>query len=119
MSEEIKPQWKKEPQKSAPIYAAVYAKMLPVAIEKGWCLSVHGSMARDADFVAVPWVLEAVTPEELVDALAHEIKWFKRDDQGEPGKKPHGRLAYTIWDPESFGDTSRWIDLAVFPGHIQ
>lgn len=106
--------WK--PKKgNAAIYAWAYAALLPVANEKGYALAVHGTLTRDADFIAVPWIEEAADPEVLVDACAAALGWMKRDDQGNPGNKPHGRLSYNIIDPESFGDHSRWIDLAVFP----
>ncbi len=98
-----------------PIYALAYTNMVPVANQHGYALAIHGSLGRDADFVAIPWTPEAADPEVLVDALAASIGWFKVDDKGEPGLKPHGRLAYNIIDAASYGEHTRWIDLSVMP----
>lgn len=109
MAEEKPLQWK------APIYAMAYAALVPVARFHGYALAVHGSLGRDADFVAVPWIELCSDPETLVDACAEELDWAKRDDHGAPGLKPHGRLAFNIIDPRS----GLFIDLAVMPKAVQ
>jgi hypothetical protein len=40
-----------------------------VARSKGYALAVHGSLARDIDLVAVPWVEEAASAAELAEAV--------------------------------------------------
>lgn len=95
----------------SPLYALAYAQMVPVAREHGYALGLHGSMARDLDVVAVPWVEGASKPEVLLDALTACLGWDKANGHGSPGWKPHGRLAYTIVNHE----TGLWVDLSVVP----
>lgn len=91
----------------APLYANVYQTLVPVAREHGYALAVHGSMARDLDLIAVPWVEKPSTPEELVKAFVEKV-YFTHVDQGE--LMLHGRLCYTLAFPgECF------VDLSVMP----
>lgn len=92
----------------------------------GYALAVHGSMKRDVDLIAVPWVEEALEPEELVENLLVTLRsetggeaFFRNDDpdpNGEhcwcsrnPQPKPHGRLAWAI----RFSAGGPQIDLSV------
>lgn len=104
-----------------------YAVILPVAIAAaracGYALAVHGSMADDLDLIAVPWVDEAKSDIELVDALCKAVggfvpggvmPGFSMDAKPviEKNRKamPHGRLSFNIhW----MGHVR--IDLAVMP----
>ncbi|HKB93311.1 MAG TPA: hypothetical protein VKC62_03635, partial [Gaiellaceae bacterium] len=56
-----------------PSLAAVYCYLVPilaeVAREHGYALAVHGTMARDLDLVAIPWIDAAGSPSELAGAL--------------------------------------------------
>lgn len=99
----------------AGIYALAFMKLTPVAQAHGYALAAHGSFGRDLDLVAIPWAKIASEPEVLIDACAAALGWFKRDDKGSPGLKPHGRLAYNIIDMS----TGCWVDLAVIPRQVQ
>jgi len=86
----------------SPSPAPLYATILPVLTETarglGYALAVHGTLSRDLDLIAVPWVDDAAPPEELVQALAARVAWTRDDGmliQG-PERKPYGRLAWTI-----------------------
>lgn len=50
--------------------AAAYWEVLPMmrdmARRLGWCLALYGPLRRDLDMVAVPWVEDAVSHEELL-----------------------------------------------------
>ncbi len=102
----------------APSPAPLYATILPVLVEHaralGYALAVHGTLARDLDLVAVPWVDGAAPAEDLVRSLAQQIAWTQ-DNLGYlvqgPEKKPHGRLAWTI---PLVGDA--FVDLSVCNG---
>lgn len=72
----------------------------------GYALSVHGSMNRDFDLVAVPWVESADTPAELIEIMCKGLD--VRMQAGDPIEKPHGRLAYTL-----LMDGDRFIDISV------
>jgi hypothetical protein len=105
----------------------VYAAMLPALIETarplGYALAVHGSLGRDFDLVAVPWVDDACAPLELAEALRECVGgyWKPRESNGVGGSKAHGRRCWSIhlgggcyldisimprlqWDFEKLGD---------------
>ena len=105
--------------------ACFYSQLMPglreVAFKCGYALGLHGSMNKDLDLIAAPWTEEAVYPERLIECLAAhcggyvpqhghsfvEGKWVPREM---PGKKPHGRRAWTI----SFGGDV-YLDISVMP----
>lgn len=41
-----------------------------LAREVGYGLGVHGSLERDLDLIAIPWVETAASPQELADHIA-------------------------------------------------
>lgn len=78
-----------------PLFAFVWQRMTYVAQENGYALGLHGSLARDCDFIAVAWTEEAVQPPILIEALRIAVgaeTW----EVGGPTKKPHSRLTWTI-----------------------
>ena len=74
------------------------------ARELGYALCVHGSLRRDIDLVAVPWTEDAVTPNQLFEALIEEARrtndglaFLAPHEQNEfPRARPHGRRAWSI-----------------------
>jgi hypothetical protein len=100
---------------------SIYSQMLPTirakAKELGYAIALHGTMARDLDLLAVPWIEDAAEPMELVNALADEICGYvigdskaHIDHQKHPTKQPHGRMSWNIaWGGNAF------IDLSVMP----
>lgn len=80
------------------LYSAIWPDLRDVALTKGYALLIHGSLSRDLDLVAVPWVKHAAPAEELVETLRATCDgWIGADAKnGEPGIKPHGRRAWTI-----------------------
>ncbi len=81
----------------------------------GYALTVHGSLARDIDLVAIPWTSTADKPELLVQRLCGALSAFlgrainlRADDWAE---KPHGRRALTIILPGNCPE----IDLSIMP----
>lgn len=91
------------------------------ARELGYALAVHGTLKRDIDLVAVPWIPEAKDPKTLAHAM-YEVcvevndgaAIIRENDpwhlNGCPGHKPHGRLVWTI----HLGG-GPYIDLSVLP----
>jgi len=78
-------------------------------------------MHTDFDLVAIPWIEEAASPEELVQMVAKAVHVFvigvnestQEFERGEvqPGHKmPHGRVAWNI----CWGGEIR-IDLSIMP----
>lgn len=101
-----------EPQPArAAAYVALYPLLLQVAKDHGYALTLHGSIHRDFDLVAVPWVENARDHHYLVLAMEKAVG----------GKVlvartlPHGRLAYSIHLTKETGDDAPYIDLSVMP----
>jgi hypothetical protein len=80
----------------------------------GYALATHGSLARDIDMVAFPWVDDADEPELLVSRLIGVLsgKVGRAIEIGGRGVKPHGRQAYTII---ASGAAMPEIDLSIMP----
>jgi hypothetical protein len=88
--------------------------MQRVARGVGYALTIHGSLCRDIDLVAIPWVEHGVADrEELLTVLAGAIGGItgRCHRKKEWSEKPHGRSATTIlaW----CGETTANIDLSV------
>jgi hypothetical protein len=92
----------------SPVYCALYPELTEIARKHGYALSVHGSLARDFDIVCIPWVESPSTPDTVVNEMATT---FSFKVIGEPGKKPHGRIAYTL----SIGFGECFLDLSFMP----
>jgi hypothetical protein len=81
-----------------------------IAHQGGYAIGVHGSLARDIDLIAVPWIEDAVPARALAEALIGEIERvngvalvinnhsadLNDYTQRNPQQKPHGRLAWAI-----------------------
>lgn len=64
-----------------------------LAREVGYGIGVHGSLERDLDLIAAPWVPEAVTPEALAD---HICKGLDARVVATFHDAPHGRMGFNI-----------------------
>ena len=53
----------------AVFYAAMWNDFRQAALDKGWALALHGSLANDMDIMAMPWIEEAVSPLDMILAL--------------------------------------------------
>lgn len=86
---------KRKPKPSyAPVYAAaMYPELATLAKKCGYALAVHGSLQRDFDLIAIPWIDKPKPPEKLIAAIA---KYFALSQIGTVTQKPHGRTAYTL-----------------------
>ena len=83
-----------------------------IAAECGWAIAIHGSAVHDLDLMAMPWVENHTTADELAQRLADtEQEKFRRPyEKSKPGDKPNGRIVYTIFA----GGT--YIDMNVIEG---
>jgi hypothetical protein len=96
----------------AVFYAVLYNSFRKAALECGYALALHGSMASDMDMIAVPWVADAKTADELVEEISSCIDGTVCKDHHlmDRTERVHGRLCYTM---SIMGD---WhIDLSVMP----
>src|SRR6185369_8208222 len=88
----------------AAAYCALYPMLLQIAKDHGYSLAVHGSLHRDLDLVAVPWIEEASDPLTLIKAIkdaTRAVTHHEEDDDKywpdcHPTPKPHGRIAYSL-----------------------
>jgi hypothetical protein len=94
----------------APFYCgAMYPEIAKITRAHGYALAVHGSMVRDFDLIAIPWVDDAADPKTVVDAI---VRRFDAKLVAEEGHvHPHGRLVWNIY--VGFGHC--YIDLGFMP----
>lgn len=95
-----------------------------VAREYGYALAVHGSLVRDIDLIACPWVRDAKPAHELAEAIRVKaaelnggiafclpgLECGEYHRAGCPGSKAHQRLGWTF----HLGG-GPYIDLSVMP----
>jgi hypothetical protein len=90
--------------------------MRRTAKDLGYAITVHGTLNRDIDMVAVPWVEHQVAePDHLITMLVGAIRGVtgRCNYSSEWTEKPHGRRAKTllIW----VGENTANLDLSVMP----
>ena len=79
-------------------YSVLWESFRNAALDLGWTLALHGSMASDMDIVAIKWTENAKDEKELIKSLSNcigETVW-KDNHFKEPTSKPHGRWCYTL-----------------------
>lgn len=94
--------------------------MRRTAKEAGYALTVHGSLNRDIDLVAVPWVAHNVwSKEALHEALVGAVRAITGRCSGrdEWEAKPHGRFAKSLY--AWCGESTAHLDLSVMPATIE
>lgn len=91
------------------LYSSYYTLLRKIAIKNGYALAIHGSMERDFDLVAIPWVEDCASPADLAYKMADFLGSV--DSLTSAEKKPFGRLAYTF----QVGGDGGYIDLSVLP----
>jgi hypothetical protein len=98
----------------AVFYAVLYNDFRKAALDCGYALALHGSMTRDMDLIAVPWVAEATTPKELVSKISDCIGDTVWKDKHTIGQeiRPFNRIVYTL---SVMGDW--FIDLSIINPH--
>lgn len=83
-----------KPANNAPMYCAMYPSLAEICRSHGYALAVHGTLARDFDMIAVPWVESPANPQDVVDAITS--KHAVNNVSGSPEMKMHNRLCYTL-----------------------
>jgi len=77
-----------------------YLSRLPAIREAarqcGYAIGLHGSLRRDFDLMAMPWVEGCSTPDELAHAIALAATGMTLAGGYHWEKKPLGRIATTI-----------------------
>ncbi len=98
------------PKEPHPWNSRFIEKAREAAESCGYALSVHGTLMRDIDLVAVAWTEDA-----------DDIWWFLGVFIARTGtfvesieKKPHGRIGMTLKGGSGYG-VDRGIDLSILP----
>lgn len=100
------------------IYSQILPRIRAAAKELGYAIAIHGTMTRDLDLIAVPWIEDAAEPAALVKMIAESVSGYiigdRTDERGHvsehPHEQPHGRMSWNIcWGGKAF------IDLSVMP----
>ena len=73
----------------------VVQKIREIARSMGWAIGVHGSMKRDIDLIATPWVQDAAGTWDLFEKIRDAIGADHSSAQGNL-RMPHGRQALMI-----------------------
>lgn len=94
--------------------------MRRVAKDAGYALTVHGSLDRDIDLVAVPWREHQIADaDRLVILLSGAVASVTGRCNPERGwtEKPHGRLAKILlaW----CGENTASLDLSIMPATVK
>jgi len=98
-----------KPANYAPVYCALYPELADLVRKHGYALAIHGTLGRDMDLIAVPWVPLPDEPQTVVDAITSN---FAVKEVGGPAEiREHGRLVYTL--SLAFGEC--FIDLSFTP----
>lgn len=85
----------------------------------GYAVAVHGSLNRDIDLIAVPWIDAAGSPEDLVSAVcgaAAGVTGSCMKHGKEFTVKPHGRIAATLL--VYCGQKHMEIDISIMPRSV-
>lgn len=82
-----------KPANHAPVYAAMYSELSEFFRSRGYALAIHGSLIKDFDLIAVPWVPFPKNHKQLLTELEKEFALKVLS----PGTlKPCNRIAYSI-----------------------
>lgn len=92
-------------------YAWLLPKLTKTARRCGYALALHGSMARDLDLIAVPWVKHPKTPTQLTESILGALNgWIDPSRKHlTPLLRPHGRQSVLI----CFTSSPIYIDLSI------
>lgn len=94
----------------APVYAAaLYPELAKIFQKHGYALAAHGSLAKDFDLIAIPWIKGKLGSHKKI--LKEITTTFAIRLVGKSEKKNWGRVAYTV----SIGHGECRLDLSFFP----
>jgi hypothetical protein len=105
----------------AAAYAALYPMLVQVARRHGYALAIHGTLQRDFDLIAVPWIENASDGLSLIRAIkkatrtvTHHEDFEKHAKDCSPTQKPHGRIGYSL-HVTNHGMYGGYLDISVMP----
>lgn len=106
----------------AAAYVALYPMLLQIARDHGYALAVHGSLHRDFDLIAVPWIETASDALTLIRAIRQKTRTVTQHENSDrkwhkdcnPTQRAHGRVAYSLHVTNS-GMYGGYLDISVMP----
>jgi hypothetical protein len=84
----------------AVFYAALWNDLRQAALDKGWALALHGSLASDMDIMAMPWTESAASDIEMIEAIKNCFSDSNKI-KVEISNMPNNRKVFTL---SIFGD---------------
>ena len=79
----------------AVFYAAMWEDFRKAALDKGWALALHGSLASDMDIMAMPWTEKAVRPLDMILSIKNCFDKPNEISLTET-EMPNNRIVYTL-----------------------
>lgn len=112
-----------KPLKPKPIfYSMCFPRLQQIALEHGYNLLIHGSMSRDMDLVAIPWIDEPKPHIDMLDAFSMYLKDVVSagDDPYCHSLLPGGRDSYVIslnrgGKFNGYVDEQYYLDISITP----
>lgn len=124
----MKPTKEKKPTHVKPsLYAYYFIELKEIALKYGYNLVLHGSLNRDLDLIAIPWIEEVGDCEIMIKEFADVFGGRIENRETDLGirthiLKPHGRKAYVIninreliKIKKGYKDSEYYLDVSVVP----
>ena len=84
----------------AALYATIWEDIRNAAMDCGWAVALHGSLARDMDIMAMPWVENSTDADTMIQTIVErcfgENMLSKHCTKCHKNIKLHNRVCYTI-----------------------
>jgi hypothetical protein len=108
------------------LYHYYYEWLKEIALRYGYNLLLHGSMNRDLDLVAIPWIENVGDKDEMIKEFCDALAGHLLDCSGGGYKSVtwHGRMHYVInlnrrstivRKDKEYHDPQYYIDISVMP----
>lgn len=106
------------------MYAYYFIHLKEIAIQYGYNLVIHGSMNRDLDLIAIPWINNCKEEFDMINAFSMYLNGTTSDQKENflYSVLPGGRHSYVIninrggYNKEKFvEDPQYYVDISVTP----
>lgn len=111
-----------KPIKARPnFYASCFEILKELALNEGYNLIMHGSLNRDLDLVAIPWINDPTDELSFIQAMDVELTGNYKETKEEYmfSVLPGGRNSYVIdlhrLDKQRYIDQQYYLDISITP----
>ena len=79
-------------------YALMFEPIKEIGLKYGYNIVLHGSINRDLDLIAIPWIYNMSSHSEMIEEICNYIggEIMINSDGRIFSDKPHGRICYII-----------------------